>query len=72
MELKKNFSESEIKTPLSEFRSAIKIRWPDRISNAELHRICKFEELQRLVKKRKWSWIGHTWKRNIQESATGA
>ncbi len=53
-------------------RRILKIRWSHRISNAELHRVCKFEELQRLVKKRKWSWIGHTLRRNPQEIARQA
>ena len=53
-------------------RRILKIRWPDRISNAELHRICKFEELARLVRRRKWSWIGHTLRRNPNEIARQA
>ena len=50
----------------------LRIRWPDRITNAELHKICEFDELRRMVKRRKWSWIGHTLRRSIEEIARQA
>lgn len=45
-------------------RRILKIRWPETISNVDLHKRCKVDRIDVIVKKRKWSWIGHTLRRN--------
>jgi hypothetical protein len=53
-------------------RRILKIRWPETISNVELWRRCRFEEIGRMIAKRKWSWIGHTLRRKENEIARQA
>lgn len=48
-------------------RCILEIRWPDTISNSDLYQKCKIDEFQQLIKDRKWSWIGHTLQREIDE-----
>ena len=53
-------------------RRILKIRWPETIRNTDLHKKCKIDELQKLIKRRKWSWIGHTLRRGNGEIAKQA
>lgn len=50
----------------------LKIRQPDRISNTDLHSICKFDNFTGMIKRRKWSWIGHSRRKNSKEIARQA
>jgi hypothetical protein len=36
------------------------IKWTDKITNEELWRITKQKPIEIQIKRRKWSWIGHT------------
>ena len=38
----------------------LRIRWPEAITNEELWERTGQKPLDRQIKKRKWSWIGHT------------
>ena len=35
-------------------------KWTDKIRNEELWRITKWNPIEIQIKRRKWSWIGHT------------
>lgn len=37
-----------------------RVHWPTTISNEELWRVTGAEKVEKLVQRRKWSWIGHT------------
>ena len=41
-------------------RYILKVWWPNKISNKELWKKTKQEEISTTIKRRKWSWIGHT------------
>lgn len=41
-------------------RRILRIFWPNRISNEELHARAEHEPLEAVIKRRKWRWIGHT------------
>ena len=41
-------------------RKILRIRWPETITNEELWERTGQKPLDRQIKKRKWSWIGHT------------
>jgi hypothetical protein len=41
-------------------RRILKIRWPEKISNEKLYRKTDKEPVEKTIKYRKWSWIGHT------------
>jgi hypothetical protein len=41
-------------------RKILRIRWPETITNQELWERTGQKPLDRQMKKRKWSWIGHT------------
>ena len=41
-------------------RKILRIRWPEAITNEELWERTGQKPLDRKIKKRKWSWIGHT------------
>ena len=40
-------------------RRLLKIYWPMRLSNEEVHRRGNTEIISELVRKRRWTWIGH-------------
>ena len=40
-------------------RRLLKIYWPMRVSNEEVHRRANTETIGELVRKRRWTWIGH-------------
>ena len=44
----------------SRLRYILKVWWPNKISNKELWKKTKQEEISTTIKRRKWSWIGHT------------
>ena len=44
----------------SRLRYILKVWWPNKISNKELWKKTKQEEISATIKRRKWSWIGHT------------
>ena len=44
-------------------RQILRVRWPDRISNAELLNRTKQVSIADAIKQRKWRWIGHTLRR---------
>ena len=53
-------------------RRILRIFWPNVISNEELWRTTKCEQMKVLIKRRKWKWIGHTVRRpagNIAKNA---
>jgi hypothetical protein len=41
-------------------RNILRIRWPETVTNKELRERTGQKPLDRQIKKRKWSWIGHT------------
>ena len=43
----------------SRLRYILKVWWPNKISNKELWKKTKQEEISSTIKRRKWSWIGH-------------
>ena len=45
-------------------RRILRIWWPNRITNEELHRRCEQEPIYLQVRRRKWGWIGHTLRRD--------
>jgi len=53
-------------------RRILRIRWPETISNAELWRTTKVEEIKPLIKHRKWNWIGHALRRPVDDIARSA
>ena len=40
-------------------RKKMRIRWPRKISNAELHRRTETGKMSEIVTRRRWTWIGH-------------
>ena len=44
----------------SHLRYILKVWWPNKISNKELWKKTKQEEVSITIKRRKWSWIGYT------------
>ena len=44
----------------SRLRYILKVWWPNKISNKELWKKTKQEEISTTIKRRKWSWIGHS------------
>ena len=44
----------------SRLQYILKVWWPNKISNKELWEKTKQEEISTTIKRRKWSWIGHT------------
>ena len=44
----------------SRLRYILKVWWPNKISSKELWKKTKQEEISTTIKRRKWSWIGHT------------
>ena len=40
-------------------RQLLRVRWPDKISNEELHRRTRTTKVSEAIKERKWKWIGH-------------
>ena len=40
-------------------RRLLKIYWPMRVSNEEVRRRANTETISELVRKRRWTWIGH-------------
>jgi hypothetical protein len=40
-------------------RQLLKVRWPDKTSNEELHRRTRTTKASETIKGRKWKWIGH-------------
>ncbi|KAI0220535.1 hypothetical protein LSAT2_027968 [Lamellibrachia satsuma] len=44
----------------SRLRYTLKVWWPNKISNKELWKKTKQEDISTTIKRRKWSWIGHT------------
>jgi hypothetical protein len=58
-------STAKIKRSLQAFisrylRKILRIRWPETITNEELWERSGQKPLNRQIKKRKWSWIGHS------------
>jgi hypothetical protein len=47
----------------------LRIWWPNKVSNEQLWEITKQETISSCIMKRKWGWIGHTW-RKPQEDIT--
>ena len=47
----------------SRLRYILQVWWPNKISNKELWKKTKQEEISTTIKRRKWSWIGHTLKK---------
>jgi hypothetical protein len=44
-------------------RKILRIRWPETITNEELWKRTGQKPLDRQIKKRKWSWIGHIFRK---------
>lgn len=40
-------------------RQILRVRWPDKISNKELHRRTNTRNISSVIIERKWRWIGH-------------
>jgi hypothetical protein len=40
-------------------RQLLKVGWPDKTSNEELHRRARTTKASETIKGRKWKWIGH-------------
>ena len=40
-------------------RQLLRVRWPEKISNEELHRRTRTIKVSETIKQRKWKWIGH-------------
>ena len=53
-------------------RRILRVFWPNVISNEELWRITKTEQMKTLIKRRKWNWIGHTIRRPVGDIAKNA
>lgn len=41
-------------------RKILGIYWPNTITNGQLYQQTDFEPVEQMIKKKKWSWIGHT------------
>lgn len=63
-----------IETDLSKLRSfhttclrrILRIFWPEKISNKDLLRRCKQEDMDAIITRRRWKWIGHVLRGNPQ------
>jgi hypothetical protein len=53
-------------------RKIMKIWWPNKISNERLWEIMNQETIEKIIKIRKWKWIGHTWQRPSNEVTSQA
>ena len=40
-------------------RQLLRVRWPEKISNEELHRRTRTIKVSETITRRKWKWIGH-------------
>ena len=40
-------------------RKILKIRWPEKITNEELHSRTKTDNISNIICRRRWNWIGH-------------
>ena len=40
-------------------RQLLRVRWPEKISNEELHHRTRTTKVSEAIKQRKWKWIGH-------------
>jgi hypothetical protein len=48
-------------------RRILRIWWPNKISNKQLWERTKQETISNCITKRKWGWIGHTWRKPQEE-----
>ena len=53
-------------------RQILKIFWPKTISNEDLWRTTKFEEMVVYIRRKKWNWIGHTLRKGNDDLAKQA
>jgi len=53
-------------------REILKIWWPETISNEELWRRTEQDPVTMTIKRRKWRWVGHTWRREEDNIARTA
>ena len=53
-------------------RYILRIWWPNKISNIELWRCMKQEQIDTQIKSRKWGWIGHTLRKDPRNIARQA
>ena len=44
-------------------RKILRIFWPRKINNEELLRRCRQEDMETIITKRRWRWIGHVLRR---------
>ena len=47
----------------------VNVHWPDNVSNSDLWRKTDQESVLIPIKRRKWSWLGHTLRRNDMTTA---
>ena len=45
-------------------RNILKVHWPETISNTRLHQATKQQHICLILKKRRWTWIGHVYRKN--------
>ena len=45
-------------------RKILKIFWPNKITNTELHRRTGSSDMQGILKKKRWKWIGHVMRKS--------
>ncbi|CAH4036136.1 unnamed protein product [Pieris brassicae] len=46
-------------------RRILNIYWPEKISNEQLWERCRETPISQQIKRRKWNWIGHTLRRDL-------
>ena len=47
-------------------RRILRIFWPQKISNEDLLKRCKQEDMGTIITRRRWKWIGHVLRRDPQ------
>jgi hypothetical protein len=48
-------------------RKILRIFWPDQITNNELWKCTKQPRIDLQIRKRKWGWLGHTLRKQIDD-----
>ena len=43
------------------------MHWPEQISNVNHREFCREPPIDQQIKRRKWSWIGHTLRRDLDQ-----
>ncbi|GAB0098093.1 hypothetical protein DMENIID0001_137900 [Sergentomyia squamirostris] len=55
------------KENINRLQNILRSRWPQKISNKDLHAKCNLHPIENEIRYRKWGWIGHTLRKELEE-----